>query len=199
MRRATQEAAATARQQSKRPHCPGAFPATGAAHRHCRSSPSHKVLIIDLISRSHQHMQYSSTHPTARLDKYTVPMRFLFGFLYRCRLCAFEALHPCVTFLQRQRLVVPLSGCDPGIRTTTAKPSAFPTGQAAGARREVQQEMAATRRSSRMARRQLQMGAGRTFEQPPRPPTYFGSVALAAHPFPTVSTMALHFGARPFQ
>ncbi|EIE20810.1 hypothetical protein COCSUDRAFT_48417 [Coccomyxa subellipsoidea C-169] len=70
-----------------------------------------------------------------------------------------------------------------------------PQGQAAGARKEVQQEMAATRRSSRMARRQLQMGAGRSFEQPPRPPTYFGSVALAAHPFPTVSTMALHFGA----
>jgi hypothetical protein len=56
--------------------------------------------------------------------------------------------------------------------------------------------MMATRRSSRMARRLT--AAGRAYEQP-RPPTYFGSVALAAHPFPTVSTMALHFGDCPLQ
>lgn len=47
-----------------------------------------------------------------------------------------------------------------------------------------------------MARRLT--AAGRAYEQP-RPPTYFGSVALAAHPFPTVSTMALHFGDCPLQ
>ncbi len=60
--------------------------------------------------------------------------------------------------------------------------------------RGVQQgEVAPTRRSSRMAQRFLGAASGARVYEPPHPPTYFGSVALAAHPFSTASTLALQF------
>ncbi len=60
-------------------------------------------------------------------------------------------------------------------------------------------EVAPTRRSSRMAQRfsGAAVSGARIYEVP-RPPMYFGSVALASHPFPIASTLALQFSEPPF-